>query len=384
MKVINQYNFFKEVKLTEEGYLKCKLVPYVAPPQNPNDQYETFLVLKVDEDGNLLIASKVAPTPPPPPKEQFLYAGSDVYNSSTTRKYSLELSEILDGWPVNHEESLRGIAFDSEGNVITVGPIANDITTRKYNKNGTLLWSVNHGGFVNAVAVDSEDNIITGGDRNNTIGGVRRTTRKYDKDGNLLWSQDDGAIIRSIAIDNLDNIIIGKNRITSSPTSLVKRAPNGVLIFTRDYLQNGSSVAIYDGDKIALIHNRTSNITTRTLDSSGTLLWSADHGATAMYTVAVDSNNNIFTSGARVSNIVFRSYTSEGVPINTADGPTTPVGISKFDNDDNYYFSYTRTTTSPSEIEKLSNNLQTLLGSITVGPSNPSASFRTLAISPPE
>lgn len=58
MKVINRYNFFKEVQLTEEGYLKCKLVPYVAPPQNPNDQYETFLVLKVDDKGQLLITVK--------------------------------------------------------------------------------------------------------------------------------------------------------------------------------------------------------------------------------------------------------------------------------------------------------------------------------------
>jgi hypothetical protein len=58
MKVINRYNFFKEVQLTNEGYLKCKLVPYVAPDENPNDQYETFLVLKVDDNGQLLITVK--------------------------------------------------------------------------------------------------------------------------------------------------------------------------------------------------------------------------------------------------------------------------------------------------------------------------------------
>lgn len=58
MKTIDQYNFFKNIKLTDEGYVKVKIVPYQQPTQNPNDQYEAFLVFNIDEDGNLLITVK--------------------------------------------------------------------------------------------------------------------------------------------------------------------------------------------------------------------------------------------------------------------------------------------------------------------------------------
>jgi hypothetical protein len=56
--IINQYNFFNNVKLTDEGYVECKLETYVAPNEDGLDQYQTFLVLKLDLEGRLVITEK--------------------------------------------------------------------------------------------------------------------------------------------------------------------------------------------------------------------------------------------------------------------------------------------------------------------------------------
>lgn len=56
--VINRYNFFKNIKLTDDGYVECKLETYVAPSEDGVDQYKTFLILKLDEEGRLIITQK--------------------------------------------------------------------------------------------------------------------------------------------------------------------------------------------------------------------------------------------------------------------------------------------------------------------------------------
>lgn len=56
--IINRYNFFKNIKLTDEGYVEMLLVPYVAPQEDGIDQYKTFLVLKLDSEGRLVVTQK--------------------------------------------------------------------------------------------------------------------------------------------------------------------------------------------------------------------------------------------------------------------------------------------------------------------------------------
>lgn len=56
--IINQYNFFKNIKLTPEGYVECKLETYVAPNEDGVDQYQTFLVIGLDSEGRLKITEK--------------------------------------------------------------------------------------------------------------------------------------------------------------------------------------------------------------------------------------------------------------------------------------------------------------------------------------
>lgn len=55
---IDQFNFFKNVKLTDEGYLECRLETFVAPNESGVDQYKSFLVFGLDEEGRLKITQK--------------------------------------------------------------------------------------------------------------------------------------------------------------------------------------------------------------------------------------------------------------------------------------------------------------------------------------
>jgi hypothetical protein len=56
--IINRTNFFKNIKLTPEGYVEMLIVPYLAPQEGGIDQYKTFLILKLDSEGRLVITQK--------------------------------------------------------------------------------------------------------------------------------------------------------------------------------------------------------------------------------------------------------------------------------------------------------------------------------------
>lgn len=56
--IINQYNFFRFVRLTDEGYVEMVLEPYSSPKENSLDQYNTFLKIGLDEDGRIKITQQ--------------------------------------------------------------------------------------------------------------------------------------------------------------------------------------------------------------------------------------------------------------------------------------------------------------------------------------
>jgi hypothetical protein len=56
--IINQYNFFKNIKLTPEGYVEAVLIDYVSPKEGGIDQYTTFKIIGLDEEGRLKITIK--------------------------------------------------------------------------------------------------------------------------------------------------------------------------------------------------------------------------------------------------------------------------------------------------------------------------------------
>lgn len=56
--IINRTNFFKNVKLSPEGYVEVIMVPYKAPKEDGINQYEVFSVLKLDSEGRLIVTQK--------------------------------------------------------------------------------------------------------------------------------------------------------------------------------------------------------------------------------------------------------------------------------------------------------------------------------------
>jgi hypothetical protein len=56
--IINRYNFFKNIKLTDEGFVECVFVDYVAPQEPGISQYDTFRIIRLDDEGRLLITVK--------------------------------------------------------------------------------------------------------------------------------------------------------------------------------------------------------------------------------------------------------------------------------------------------------------------------------------
>lgn len=56
--IINRTNFFKNIKLTPEGYVEAVLETYVAPDKEGVDQYKSFLVIGLDNEGRLKITEK--------------------------------------------------------------------------------------------------------------------------------------------------------------------------------------------------------------------------------------------------------------------------------------------------------------------------------------
>lgn len=56
--IINRTNFFKNVKLSPEGYVEVVFVPYKAPNEDGINQHKVFQVLKLDSDGRLVVTQK--------------------------------------------------------------------------------------------------------------------------------------------------------------------------------------------------------------------------------------------------------------------------------------------------------------------------------------
>jgi hypothetical protein len=57
-KIVNRYNFFDSIKLTPEGYVEVVFVDYVPPQEDGVDQYQTFKLINLDEEGRLKVTVK--------------------------------------------------------------------------------------------------------------------------------------------------------------------------------------------------------------------------------------------------------------------------------------------------------------------------------------
>jgi uncharacterized delta-60 repeat protein len=218
--------------------------------------------------------------------------------------------------PENLEDEARAVAIDKEGNIYVTGysdggaATSLDYATVKYNSDGVQQWIQKYNGpgnfwdIARAIVLDNEGNVYVTG---YSMGGDTEydfATIKYNSDGMQQWVRryngpgngSDGAT--AIALDSEGNI----------------------------YVTGGST------------GNEThSDYTTIKYNSDGTELWVQRYNGTdnyydAVFSMAVDSNNNIYVTGVssgsgKYSDYLTIKYNSSGAQlwVRSYNGPSNYV-----------------------------------------------------------
>jgi len=255
--------------------------------------------------------------------------GGSSSSGITTRVYDAATGAEL--WNANHGAAVYGITADAAGNVYTVGARTSNITTRKYDSNGTLLWSADHGGAAWEVAVDSNGNVYTVGARTSNI-----TTRKYDSSGTedtSNWQKDHGGTVYGLAIDSSDNVYTAG--VYTSSINVRKYNSSGTQQWTNFHGVDLYSIAILGSYYVAGgVLNTADNKTTRAgTNSTGAWNYFYDHGG-SVNSVAQAANSSgtridsIVSGGARVSSITTRQFPrTTGADTWTADHGANVIGV---------------------------------------------------------
>ena len=230
------------------------------------------------------------------------------------------------GGPNGFGDLGSGVAFDSQGNLIISGFVANEVWIRKYDVDYQELWTVTYPGHVGnlpsatVVAVDSQDNIAFAGstgalDNGDWIFGL------LDPDGMELWSDTlDGPVGRNdypygVAVDGEDAIVfVGarENPINGSEAVILKYGSAGDLLWSQFSLNGGAqpdSAAAVGVDPCDALVVTTSefnagtglDVAVRKFDADGGLLWErfeatplTDYGVG----VGIDAFGDILVVGA--------------------------------------------------------------------------------------
>lgn len=216
----------------------------------------------------------------------------------------------------------------------------------------TKLWSgddINSHLAVMDLAIDSNDNVYVSGTtkgelEGNTLQGVRDIyLRKTDSSGNILWTRTLGSSgaddILNIKIDSNDNVYVAGrteeiNHTSIQDSLLAKYDLNGVLLWTRTlgtderndrlftngaaidsndnvYVCGYSNAATIDGN----VNMGDNDIYLIKYDSNGNKQWTKTFGTDAREecrSISIDSNNNIYMTGATKGNIDGNTHASPG------------------------------------------------------------------------
>lgn len=141
-------------------------------------------------------------------------------------------------WSANHGATVNKVLADTSGNLYIAGLTGTSgFTMRKYNTSGTLQWSrgVNTHGQLRGLAFDSSGNIWAAGAT--ARGNATWSVVEYDTNGNALGYYDYGSVF-AIQIDTSDNVYIANNNIIRKYTS------SGVLSWTYSVPNNRNINAI--------------------------------------------------------------------------------------------------------------------------------------------
>ena len=268
---------------------------------------------------------------------------------------------------------IQGSANFGSGIILTTPSTAPDIFVSKHNSSGQIQWAINYGNTAQeegmAIATDSDNNIyVTGYFRTSiTFGSTTLSSNipgedaafiiKLNPSGVLQWAQKINPTLdgrpNDIVIDESNNIfVVGY---VGSGLFVAKHNSSGTQLSYNTYgfgtyTKNAYGIAIDNNGNLFISGRYLQTITLgpftltagTTLDmdgyiakinSSGTVIWakklsSPGQGTDALYTIAVDANNNIYTVGQVDSTAIVGNIT---IPL--SDG--MKFIIIKFDNDGN-------------------------------------------------
>ena len=229
----------------------------------------------------------------------------------------------------------------SSGFIYVGGEVINGNTVRKYDSDGNLLTSLTSTNRTRGIDTDLLGNLVIVGDYNTTNQAANFI--KFDGNGNTVFAIPTLYTLNKVKTDSLNDIVIvggPSNQISAGKTvTTEKYSSTGSLLWSVNHGVLVSNVTFDSQNNVITAGNRSSgNFTTRKYNSSGTLLWSRDHGA-GVNDVETDSSDNIIAVGARNSvidgiNNTTRKYNSSGDLLWSVDHGTTvsSVGVDSQNN----------------------------------------------------
>jgi len=258
-----------------------------------------------------------------------------IYSSILLLKYDKTGGEI---WNTTYKEGFcnigTSIAIDSEGNLLVVArcaktgdPWLGSLTVKFNGSTGQKIWSRYYHKFKGdeprAVAVDSEDNVIIVGTSwaNEQVDDIIIKEEwgylavKYDKNGNEIWEKrfliKEQAEAYDVAVDSQDNIIItGFNTVINLNrfAHTLKVDKNGNILWEKKFMTSlmsknyPFSIAIDSDDNIFIAGITLSYPFTLSYDKDGKLLWSQifDINGT-IYALTINSNNSLLATGIEIN-----------------------------------------------------------------------------------
>jgi hypothetical protein len=177
----------------------------------------------------------------------------------------------------------------------------------KFDRNGNIIDTLSTQIF-KKLKTDNLGNIYA------VNGSSPQQIRKYDKDFNLIWGVDYGAnSLNSIEVDKNGNVLAAGGTVNTVTTR--KYNSSGTLLWSVNHgegvidITTDSSGNVYTGGVVSALGGV--NRTTRKYNSSGVLQWSVNHGVN-VNAIAVDSSGNVYTGGGVTGNLTTRKYNSSG------------------------------------------------------------------------